>query len=149
MEVNRTGAYLLILFNPKKQPVRIGKLGKINFLRGYYFYVGSGMKNLEQRVLRHKRKQKKIRWHIDYLTKRFQFVDAKLFPSSRKLECQIAKILAQKFKMIKGFGCSDCRCQSHLFYLDRLFGKNLNRILCSMSRFDAIPTVINSTKQKA
>ncbi|MDH5187060.1 MAG: GIY-YIG nuclease family protein, partial [candidate division WOR-3 bacterium] len=82
-----TGAYLLILYNPKKQRIEVGRLGKIDFAKGYYFYIGSGMKNLEQRVFRHKRKDKKIKWHIDYLTNKFKFIDAKLFPSSKRLEC--------------------------------------------------------------
>lgn len=111
-----TGAYILILYNPKKQKIKVGKLSKIEFVKGYYFYVGSGMKNLEQRVLRHRRKDKKIKWHIDYLTRKFKFIDAKLFPSSKRLECQIAKILSKNLIMVKSFGCSDCRCQSHLFY---------------------------------
>ena len=111
-----TGAYILILFNPNAQKIKVGKLGLIDFAKGYYFYVGSGMKNLKQRVLRHQRKHKKIKWHIDYLTRKFKFIDTKLFPSSKRLECQIAKILNKNFIMIKGFGCSDCICQSHLFY---------------------------------
>ena len=111
-----TGAYILILFNPRKQLIKVGKLGKIDFLKGYYFYIGSGMQNLEKRVLRHQSKHKKNKWHIDYLTKKFKFIDAKLFPSSKRLECQIAKILGKNLMMIKDFGCSDCRCQSHLFY---------------------------------
>ena len=78
-----TGAYILILFNPKKQQITVGKLGKINFDKGYYFYVGSGMKNLKQRVLRHRRKAKKIKWHIDYLTRKLKFIDTKLLPSSK------------------------------------------------------------------
>jgi len=111
-----TGAYILFLFNPKKQRIKIGKLGDIDFIKGYYFYVGSGMKNLEQRVLRHQRKHKKIKRHIDYLTRKFKFIDAQLFPSSKRLECQIAEILGKNFMMVRGFGCGDCRCPSHLFY---------------------------------
>jgi Uri superfamily endonuclease len=116
-----TGAYILILCNPKKQRIKVGKLGKIDFAKGYYFYVGSGMKNLEQRVLRHQRKDKNIKWHIDYLTRKFKFIDAKLFPSSKRLECQIAQTFGKNLMMIKGFGCSDCQCLSHLFYSPRFF----------------------------
>lgn len=110
------GAYILILFNPKKRRIKVGKLGLMDFAKGYYFYVGSGMKNLEQRVLRHQRKSKKIKWHIDYITRKFKFIDAKLFSSSKRLECQIAEILGKNLLMIKDFGCSDCHCKSHLFY---------------------------------
>ena len=116
-----TGAYILILFNPEKQRIKVGKFGKIDFAKGYYFYVGSGMKNLEQRVLRHQRKSKKIKWHIDYLTKKFKFIDAKLFPSPKRLECKIAEILGKNLMMIKNFGCSDCRCPNHLFYSQKDF----------------------------
>jgi sugar fermentation stimulation protein A len=111
-----SGAYILILYNPKAQRIKVGKLGEIHFPRGYYFYVGSGMKNLRQRVNRHFRKKKKVKWHIDYLTKKFKVIKAKLFPSSRRLECPIAKILSARLRMVKGFGSSDCKCESHLFY---------------------------------
>lgn len=111
-----SGAYILILFNPRKQCLKIGKLGKIFFAAGYYFYVGSGMKSLRKRVLRHQQKKKTVRWHIDYLTRRFKFIEVKLFYSKERLECKIAKILQRKFTAITGFGCSDCRCPSHLFY---------------------------------
>ncbi len=115
-----TGAYILILYNPRKQLIEVGKLGKIDFAKGYYFYVGSGMKNLEQRVLRHQHKDKKIKWHIDYLTSKFKFIDAKLFPSFKRLECNIAKTLGKNLTMIKGFGCSDCHCKSHLFFSEKI-----------------------------
>ncbi len=126
------GAYILILYNPEKQQIKVGKLGKIDFYKGYYFYVGSGMKNLEQRVLRHRRKDKKIKWHIDYLTRKFKFIDAKLFSSSKRIECQIAQNLSKNLEMIKGFGCSDCRCQSHLFYSQKPFRKNITFQICEV-----------------
>ena len=131
-----SGAYILILFNPNAQRIKVGKLGLINFAKGYYFYVGSGLKNLEQRVLRHLRKDKKIKWHIDYLTKKFKFIDAKLFPSTKRFECQIAAILGKNLLMIKGFGCSDCICQSHLFYSQKRFPLDnfLNLVMLKINR---------------
>jgi len=31
-------------------------------------------------------------------------------------ECNIAEKLDERLFSIPGFGCSDCRCKSHLFY---------------------------------
>jgi len=31
-------------------------------------------------------------------------------------ECDIAKRLADYFDCVRGFGSSDCNCESHLFY---------------------------------
>ncbi|OGS40097.1 MAG: hypothetical protein A3K77_02330 [Euryarchaeota archaeon RBG_13_31_8] len=42
--------------------------------------------------------------------------DALYKESVTKQECRIATILEKHLFSIPGFGCSDCRCKSHLFY---------------------------------
>lgn len=37
------GAYILLIFLPEQQSIRVGSLGEINFLLGWYAYVGSAM----------------------------------------------------------------------------------------------------------
>ena len=96
----------------KKSKIRIGKLGLIDFGKGYYFYVGSGG---IARISRHLRKEKKIKWHIDYLLRKARVIDVIL---SRHSECNTARLLDRHFACIKGFGCSDCHCKSHLFYMN-------------------------------
>jgi len=102
------------LANDKK--ISVGKLEKIKFSRGYYLYVGSALNGLEQRIKRHIRNQKKMYWHIDYLLQNAKIVDIFYKESERKEECKIAQKFNQYVSLVPGFGCSDCRCKSHLFY---------------------------------
>ncbi|RLG02180.1 MAG: GIY-YIG nuclease family protein, partial [Thaumarchaeota archaeon] len=62
------GVYLLLLMVGRDLKIRIGSLGVVEFKRGYYVYVGSGQRYLEKRIQRHKKKIKRVKWHIDYLT---------------------------------------------------------------------------------
>lgn len=116
-EINDSGTYLLIIYNDKNQKIEIGSLGKIKFKRGYYCYVGSAMQNLSKRIERHKRKIKKLHWHIDYLLNKTKILKAIEIRSPDKIECEVAKSLKMiSDTSIKNFGSSDCRCESHLFY---------------------------------
>jgi len=53
------GIYCLVIEIPKNMSIIVGKLGKIKFEKGYYTYVGSAQNNLEKRIERHFRKEKK------------------------------------------------------------------------------------------
>ncbi|MFA5333991.1 MAG: GIY-YIG nuclease family protein [Candidatus Nanoarchaeia archaeon] len=113
------GVYILKLNLKKNQEIMVGKLGKKMFEKGSYYYVGSSQNNIEKRIQRHFSKEKKLHWHIDYLTTHplFEVLSVeKLINTSKEKECQTAKELLKKYEPIKGFGCSDCKCQSHLFY---------------------------------
>ena len=119
------GAYVLLVRVSKNCKLKIGKLGELNFDKGYYAYVGSalGRCKLEKRVERHLRKKKKKRWHIDYLlSSNFCKVDAVfLFPSKEKIECKISRFLEKRAdRTIKKFGSSDCKCKGHLHYFRKL-----------------------------
>jgi len=57
-----------------------------------------------------------LHWHIDYLLKNAEIIDILYNENDSKQECFIAKQLNDKLSIISGFGCSDCRCKSHLFY---------------------------------
>ncbi len=109
------GSYVLVIENKKDQNIQIGKLGNIFFKKGFYAYVGSALNGLEQRINRHKRTDKKLHWHIDYLLNKTDIVDVFYKESEEKEECRIAKSFLN-LDSIKGFGCSDCNCESHLFY---------------------------------
>jgi Uri superfamily endonuclease len=96
--------------------VTVGKLGTVTLDKGLYAYVGSAQKNLEKRVQRHMQKQKRVFWHIDYLLMLEQASLTEVFykEEDKKEECRTAETLTKLGKPVKGFGCSDCTCKSHL-----------------------------------
>jgi sugar fermentation stimulation protein A len=115
-EAGDRGSYLVLLHLRRTRVLPIGRLGNIRFPKGYYLYVGSAMANLSQRVERHRRLHKRIHWHIDRLRPHTRFVEALPIRSSDRLECELARAIEGISSWsIPGFGCSDCRCTSHLF----------------------------------
>jgi len=96
--------------------IKIGKLDKMGFRKGFYAYVGSAMNGLENRIRRHFNKEKKLYWHIDWFLRSAKIKDVVYFETSNKMECKVAQALAKRFESIKGFGSSDCKCTSHLFF---------------------------------
>jgi len=116
------GTYVLIIENSKDMEAKIGKIGNIEFKKGFYAYVGSALSGLEQRIERHLRavgKNKKLHWHIDYFlachtvgVKEVVFAE-----TDERKECEIASKMNRdrELDLIKNFGCTDCSCRSHLF----------------------------------
>jgi Uri superfamily endonuclease len=122
------GTYCLIIHLNQDSQINIGKLGNINFNGGYYIYVGSAMNSLRARIKRHLRDDKKLFWHIDYLLSihNAEIDNVMYVISDEKLECDLASQISKNGTLIKNFGCSDCRCSSHLFYAKNR--PNANRI---------------------
>jgi sugar fermentation stimulation protein A len=59
-----------------------------------------------------------MRWHIDYLIPYLQDLKAIPIQSSEDLECLLSESLSSVSEgYIKGFGSSDCNCQSHLYWM--------------------------------
>lgn len=115
-----TGAYLLVLKNKKPRSVDVGRSGRFFFQKGYYVYVGSGMKNLKKRVARHLKKRKRLFWHIDYIAPSMMSVE-KIYTIRRNERIESA--LAERMGRIctaplQGFGASDVGESSHLFYFE-------------------------------
>jgi Uri superfamily endonuclease len=112
------GSYCLIIHLVSDKAINIGKLGPINFNNGYYVYVGSALNSLESRLKRHLSTEKKIFWHVDYfLSNSCTEIDEIVFAVDiGKWECNLASEISKIGIEIKGFGCSDCKCSSHLFY---------------------------------
>jgi len=110
------GVYILLIELKTDKQIQIGKLGKLFFKKGFYAYVGSALNNLEKRIQRHLSLEKKMHWHVDYLLNYSIIRDVFYKETNKKIECNIARKLARSLKGINGFGCSDCNCQSHLFY---------------------------------
>ncbi len=117
------GIYCLVFRNPGTT-VRIGALGDIRFEPGWHVYVGSalgpgGLARLERHIRLATLKEGRATWHVDYLSldPEFRLVYAISAASEEKLECPLACELAGRGgRGIPLFGCSDCRCTSHLFH---------------------------------
>jgi Uri superfamily endonuclease len=111
------GVYVLIIQVNKDIDLDIGAIGKIAFKKGLYAYVGSAQTNLEKRIKRHLRKEKRKFWHVDYLLKSDATKITKVFfkKANKIEECEIAEAIRKKGEPIRDFGCSDCTCKSHLF----------------------------------
>ncbi|MCP4295755.1 MAG: DNA/RNA nuclease SfsA [Proteobacteria bacterium] len=115
-ESHDSGCYLFIGYLECDQLVTIGKLGSINFKRGYYIYVGSAKIGLSKRIARHQRVRKKKHWHLDYLRPYLKVISALPIRTQDPIECDLAGNLDElaDWKMNR-FGSSDCHCRSHLF----------------------------------
>jgi len=111
------GVYVLIIQVDRDADVNVGALGKLTFEKGLYAYVGSAQTNLEKRIRRHFRKEKRKFWHVDYLLDNDAAKIATVFfkNADKSEECETAKIINERGRAISGFGCSDCNCNSHLF----------------------------------
>jgi Uri superfamily endonuclease len=116
------GTYCLIIYLRKDTTIEIGKRGSINFRRGYYIYVGSALNSLESRLKRHLSHNKKLFWHVDYLLNSSNAgIEEIVFAVDEgKWECVLAAEVSKEGVEIGCFGCSDCKCNSHLFYFDEL-----------------------------
>jgi Uri superfamily endonuclease len=95
----------------------IGRLGEFDFPAGDYVYTGSARRNFEARIARHLRKEKTLRWHIDYLLAA-SGVTVTEVSRADAAECALNQATAGDIPA-PGFGASDCRhgCGSHLKYL--------------------------------
>ena len=110
------GSYILLIKLAKGQSIGIGSLKAIFFPRGYYAYIGSALGGFKSRLSHHLKGNKKARWHIDYLLDKASIVSVILGETQNRAECHIAQAVGRQFDAIPGFGSSDCRCRSHLFF---------------------------------
>lgn len=118
---NGPGIYTLIIRLPKAEQISVGSLGPIDFPKGYYSYTGSargpgGLRRVERHIRIIEGSKKTRRWHIDYLLPHCRFQDAIITRTVLDLECRIAGAIGEQLTAVPGFGCSDCRCTSHLHY---------------------------------
>jgi Uri superfamily endonuclease len=127
------GTYALIFSALKKGPVIIGKLGTLQLKPGFYIYIGSafGPGGLKARITHHCKKPARPHWHIDYLGSFLKLTEIWSTYDPIHREHQWAKTIASTRGAtipIIGFGSSDCRCKSHLFfYTSRPSGQSFRR----------------------
>jgi sugar fermentation stimulation protein A len=131
-EAKDRGSYLLILNLKRNRNICVGKLGKVNFSKGFYIYVGSAMANLSKRMERHRHLRKQHHWHIDELRGVAEFHSVLAIRSSDRLECEIAKALSKIAEWsVPKFGSTDCSCKTHLFGMpkDPLHSEDFHKLL--------------------
>ncbi len=130
------GTYALIFSAYQKSHLKIGKLGTLHLKPGFYIYVGSafGPGGLKARIAHHCEKPARLHWHLDYLASLLKLTEIWYTYDPIHREHQWAKTIASTRGAsvpLDGFGSSDCRCKSHLFYFDtvpsgRSFRRNLS-----------------------
>jgi len=111
-----TGIYVMLIELDGPNLILAGKKRRFDFQKGFYGYVGSALSGLESRLGRHLSSTKRLHWHIDHLLSAVKIRNIICAETSERKECMVAQTLSQKLPRIAGFGCSDCNCQSHLFF---------------------------------
>ena len=138
------GVYIMVMHLDHDLDLEIGSKGMMHFKAGYYMYVGSAKANLTKRIERHKRKRKKMHWHLDYFRGHCEMIAAvpirtsglpleswslthEPYPSMPSMpdpdvevsvECALADAVGAIAEWeVPKFGSSDCYCTSHLFVM--------------------------------
>ena len=113
------GTYVLILKNSREITISAGTK-TLHALPGYYTYCGSafGSGGIYSRVSRHLKPFKKHRWHIDYIRRFMSITSVFALASDKNMEHIWAKTFKDNGGAVhsKGFGSSDCKCETHLHY---------------------------------
>jgi Uri superfamily endonuclease len=108
--------YVVATWVPRRETIAVGSLGPVEFMRGWYAYVGSARRGRQARVARHMRVAKPLRWHADYLFTRYPATRWALYDGPLD-ECRLLERLIQVAGAARGpagFGAGDCRCAGHL-----------------------------------
>jgi Uri superfamily endonuclease len=119
------GTYLLIFKANKPFRCRVGKLGQFVARPGFYAYVGSaqGPGGVAARISHHLAIAARPHWHLDYVRPHLHPIEVWCSYASTSREHQWAHALTQFSSAgvpLPGFGASDCRCEAHLAYFDKL-----------------------------
>jgi Uri superfamily endonuclease len=118
------GTYLLLASLAQPTQVAIGQFGTFSFPTGWYAYAGSalGPGGLPARIARHRRQNKRLHWHIDYLLAHSALAASWEIESTERLECAWASAIGQlpgaRLAVVR-FGASDCRCSGHLIHFQQ------------------------------
>ncbi|MBW2085664.1 MAG: DUF123 domain-containing protein, partial [Deltaproteobacteria bacterium] len=73
--------------------------------------------------------------HIDWFLIHASIVSVKKIESNKKLECALSQELARfsEKTIMKGFGSSDCHCETHLYYFKKNPGQKIDRLMKKMA----------------
>jgi len=115
------GAYALLITLDAPARLPTPRFGGV-LAPGRYCYFGSarGPGGIRARCARHLRRDKTMRWHIDWLTR--VATNLVVSPHPADTECTLAARLIAFSGVsvpVAGFGSSDCRrCPAHLVHID-------------------------------
>ncbi|NPV09324.1 MAG: GIY-YIG nuclease family protein [Anaerolineae bacterium] len=134
----RAGRYVLLL-DLRLSVLLSTRSGRTFDLRsGTYAYVGSaaGPGGVAARLGRYLRPLRRPHWHIDYLLAVADPFCALCFGIT-VTECRLATAFGRldQASPVDGFGCTDCRCPTHLFRLKAFAGPS--RLLADLVDQDA------------
>ena len=137
---NAPGTYILVLQCERVESIEVGKLGQLQIIPGFYLYIGSafGPGGVAARIKHHCKPASRPHWHIDYLRRACELVDMRCVYNEKR-EHDWAQQLANTKGIaapFRGFGSSDCDCDTHLFFSEREPGAKLWREL-----FQGMPAV--------
>ena len=108
---------------------KVGGLGVVTLATGYYLYAGSAQRGLRSRVSRHLGPVAHRHWHIDYVKGLCRPVGVALWAGRGADECALSDAVGECADgCVPGFGCTDCRCRSHLHYVADGPFERLNRL---------------------
>ncbi len=127
----KQGVYNLLIRLEKDCCLKVGMFGTFRFPEGYYVYTGSAQNNMEKRIARHLSHHKKMHWHIDYLLRVAKVLKVVEYAGLKADECRISREIGKHPDakiIVKGFGSSDCRCRTHLYFFSK---KSKNLLQCS------------------
>lgn len=115
------GTYALILSSMVDRPLQISRLGQLHVRRGFYVYIGSafGPGGVRARVSHHQKFSARPHWHIDYLRAITQLAEIWVTYDLIRREHQWADLfkgMRGALIPLRGFGASDCACESHLYF---------------------------------
>ncbi len=144
-------SYILFIRVRSDSKLRVGSLGNVLLKSGAYAYIGSAkLRRPYLRVLRHFKRIKKIRWHIDYLTTHENVVPELAIVCINGLsedgiysEVTEGKLSSFFTPVINGFGCSDTKHKTHLFSCSEL-SKFVKEVINYLSSTCEYVEIINS-----
>jgi Uri superfamily endonuclease len=115
------GIYTLVISLSTDQDLVVGSLGQVHFEAGYYAYTGSargpgGLARVERHLRVMEGKCSVQRWHIDRLLPHSTLEEVVATKTEEDLECLIAEKIGEQLSFVEKFGCTDCRCPSHLHF---------------------------------
>jgi len=122
--------YILVLEKRTSSPVPL-RTQSVFMKRGVYLYVGSAKRGMQARLARHVRKEKRLFWHIDYVTSRADVTVKAIFLSSRKECATLREISDLGILFGRRLGASDCTCPSHFIHMP---DKRLKQVMGALSQ---------------
>ncbi|AFZ70524.1 hypothetical protein Calag_0782 [Caldisphaera lagunensis DSM 15908] len=102
--------------------------------KGYIIYIGSAGNGLNNRLRRHLTKNKKLRWHIDYVTNNKSVEPSIIYYKEGlygvKIEDELSSLFYSKFLKIDNLGATDSK-MPHMYY-----SNNIKEILKIIYKLD-------------